>query len=476
MGGDLTLLLPMGAALVVACAALSLDAWGSRRAAVIVSSVGLMVAAGLSAMGVGVEAHSVLGAFGAGSALSAIVATVLFCGGLALLGGIDELSEHPRGGALAALAVLATMGAAAAAVSMELVALLVAIEIASVCAYGIVALGSGPRAAEASMKYFIQGAVATGFFMLGTALLVGLVAGTGSYQGLVDAFAQALERGAGAPAVVGVLLIASVLAFKAGAFPFHSWAPDAYEAASPTGAAVLAGAVKSGALFALTVAFGLVSASGASRFAVAGIAIGSIVFGNIAALKQTSYQRMLAYSGIAQAGYALVAILAYPVQQQAVFFVITYAIAATGSFAAAAAFKRADPAWDGSISGLAGMGSRLPLVSGSLAVLLLSLVGVPPLLGFWGKLYAFSAAIATIGWPLGVTLAIVGLLGSVVSFGYYGRVLRSLYFEEPTDESSAKPTWGSAGIATVIAAVLVVSGGVATLAMGVRFLGFLLGV
>jgi NADH-quinone oxidoreductase subunit N len=157
---------------------------------------------------------------------------------------------------------------------------------------------------------------------------------------------------------------------------------------------------------------------------------------------------------------------------EAAFIVATYAVAVAGAFAAAAAFKRANPEWDESIEGLAGLGSRHPLLSAALVVILLSLVGVPPLLGFWGKFFAFRAAIAT-GWAW---LALAGLLGSVVSFGYYGSVLRALYFEEPSEvpgEASRMSGEGSARYAVAVSAAIIASGGVAVLVGGARLVAAL---
>lgn len=463
---ELTFLLPLGIALAGAVAVLSLDAWGSRRASVLVAGLALLVAAVASVAGSLNATGSIWDVFGVGRGFAAMMTVVLVPGALALLGGLDELSAHPRGGVLAALGVLAVAAASAAPLALDYAALLLCVETASLCAYAIVALGRTHGASEAAMKYFIQGSVATGLLALGGAIFVGAVAGSTSY----DVFLSSLSVAPAGVAAAGVLLVAVGLSFKAGAFPFHSWVPDAYEMAPSAGAGVLAASVKAGAVLSLSILMLVLAPVGVSPDAIAAIALGSIVFGNLAALKQRSYARMLAYSGIAQVGYALVAVTAKAPVETA-FIVATYAVAVAGAFAAAAAFKRVDPEWDGSIAGLAGMGARSPLVSACLAVILLSLVGVPPLFGFWGKLYAFQAAIAT-GWTW---LALAGLLGSVVSFAYYGGVLRSMYFDEPADASGAADSAqarsaGSAGWAVIASSAIIAIGGVGVLIAGAELI------
>jgi NADH-quinone oxidoreductase subunit N len=151
---------------------------------------------------------------------------------------------------------------------------------------------------------------------------------------------------------------------------------------------------------------------------------------------------MLGYAGVAQAGYALIgAVVLNPTV--AVFFASTYAIATTGTFLAATAFRQVCPDWDGSIPGLAGLGRRFRMLAMSVAVLLISLAGIPPLLGFWGKFQVFAGAVTLsgqmflvsgnvlLGWVYAL-LAVVGIAGSVVSLAYYGRVLQALYLDEPS--------------------------------------------
>jgi len=236
--------------------------------------------------------------------------------------------------------------------------------------------------------------------------------------------------------MIAIALVFAAFAFKLGAFPFHAWAPDAYETAPAEASAFLASAVKVSVLVAVyTLLTSVIAQEGLLvqvQWLVAGIAAASIVFGNLAALAQRSYTRLLAYSGIAQVGYGLTAIVTGN-GSAALLFASAYGCAAAGAFAAARAYRAVEPDWDGSIAGMSGLGKRAPLLSAALAVLLFSLTGIPPLLGFWGKFLVFLSAAAAKN-PSWVWLAVLGLLGSVVSFGYYGYVLKTVYFDELDSE------------------------------------------
>jgi NADH-quinone oxidoreductase subunit N len=238
--------------------------------------------------------------------------------------------------------------------------------------------------------------------------------------------------------------------------------PDALESAPPAASAVLASVGKVAPLAAIAYLLGAQVLPGtrpASLAAVvtlvAGMACASIVFGNLAALRQKSFARMLGYSAIAQVGYGLVSVLYPGAVENTIVFAVLYALAALGSFLFIVAMREIDPEWDGSIAGLAGLSKRAPLLAASLAVLMLSLTGIPLTAGFWGKLFAFTNAYA--GGAL--WLVVVAMLGSVVSFGYYGGVLRAAFMEEPpSDPAPVAP--GRAGRAVVLIAALVLLAGI----------------
>ncbi len=452
MNANQVLFAVYGPLIVGALVALGADALSARKLALGAAALGLLVAAGVGiATGVLAPVADVADVLRVGGPFSSVPGVIALCGALALLGGWRTLASREGGGTTAGLYAFAAAAAGVVSAAADLTTLLIAIEIVALISYALVSEGRTTWSDEAAMKYFIQGSVAAGFFVLGMAVLVGLFAPTGHYSQLATALGEGVL---GDPAMVGVILIVAALAFKAGVAPLHTWAPDAYETAPVPSAAFLATGPKLGAVFALVM---FVTVADGSLKSVAlvplllGLSIVSVLVGSIGALGQKSYRRMLAYAGIAQVGYALLAVAMLD-PTSAAFFMSTYAIATAGTFLAAESFHRLNPAWDGTVSGLAGMGRRAPLTSAAVGVVLVSLVGIPPMLGFWGKFQVFATAIygsaaaflgggpALVGWLLAIAVA-VGLVGSIISVGYYGGVLRALYLlspDEPSVDSSAE--------------------------------------
>jgi NADH-quinone oxidoreductase subunit N len=453
----LMLALQLGPALLGAVIALAADAFDRRRAAVAWSALGLACsgAFGLYA-GMTAPGATAFGVLRVGGAFSTLPGLIALLAALVLWGGWREFTGRAGGGSSAALVALGAVASAAVAMSFDLLMLLVALETAAAAGYALVADAKTRRSDESALKYFVQGAIATGLFVMGLAVLLGGFVPSGGYGELATVFTTPSLPSA---ALAGALLVLAALAFKSSLVPFHSWAPDAYESARPEVAAFLASGPKLGAMGA-TALFMVVVASGAlaDRLIVvmAVIAGLSILVGSLGALRQRSYTRMLGYAGVAQAGYALIgALILNPAV--AVFFAATYAIATTGTFLAASGFRQARPDWDGSIEGLAGLGrGNARMLAVSVTTLLVSLAGIPPLLGFWGKFQVFAGAItmsgqmflvsgnALLGWTYAL-LAVAGIVGSVVSLAYYGGVLQVLYVEDPAsaghgaDELADKP-------------------------------------
>lgn len=428
---------PVALALVGAVLSLAAEAVERERLSIIVSSVALGAAAVIALVGAATVAPgAVWGVFVSGAGYSMAACVIMALGALAC---VTSLSAPEKG--RAALCGLISISAAALAVlaaANDIIVMVVALETAAVVGYALVALARTPRASEAAMKYFVQGAVATAVLVLGiaAAVLAGVLVPAGG------GLSSVLSGSEASAAMIAIALVFAAFAFKLGAFPFHSWAPDTYETAPPEAAAFLSSAVKVGVLVAVyTLLTSVLAQEGLLvrvQWLVAGIAAASVVFGNLAALAQRSYTRLLAYSGIAQVGYGLTAIVTGN-GNAALLFVSAYGCAAAGAFAAARAYRSTAPDWDGSIAGMAGFARRAPVLSAALAVLLFSLTGIPPLFGFWGKFLVFLSAAAATS-PSWVWLAVVGLLGSVVSFGYYGYVLKTVYFDDsaPEGETSAK--------------------------------------
>jgi NADH-quinone oxidoreductase subunit N len=340
----------------------------------------------------------------------------------------------------------------------DLAVLVVAIEIVAIAGYALVAAAHTDASREAAVKYVIQGAVATALGILGIGLAFAFGGGELAYGPVSDA----LKAEGGREVLLAAVLVLSLLVFKVGGFPFHSWAPDAFETAKPAEAAFLASVPKLAAFTALVVLFNASVFAGAmpvtaTLFGI--LAAASIAFGNLAALGQQSVGRMLGYSAIAHAGYGLVGLAAGGAASlTAIFFAGTYALGAVLAFLGLQAVRDARPSWDGSRSGLSGLAGTAPWASAVVAVGMLSLTGMPLFVGFWGKLAVFIAAVqAGHTW-----LAVVGVIGSVISFGYYGAVIRSLYFESPAEGGDeavpARRSRSAIAVAILLAAVVVLLG------------------
>jgi NADH-quinone oxidoreductase subunit N len=456
-----------------AAAASLFGAWGRRTGAVIAAVAGLGAGSLLATYQALLPAvWSPALPFGNLAAVAVVACLVL--GAIVIAASTDTLTAGDAGHRIAALSALAASAAAALAAATDLLAVFLAVETLALCGYALVALGGTDRARESAMKWFVQGSVATAVFIVGLGVLLARTGGSLAYTSIAR---LASAPTSSVPLAVGFALVLAALAFKAGAFPFHSWMPDAFETAPASATAVLASAGKVGPLAAavwLTLAVG--GATGDRIAPVAAVlAVGSIVFGNLAALRQRSLARMLAYSGIAQVGYALVGLALGGAAVTVIVFAVLYGATSAASFLFVVAVHGSEPAWDGSIAGLAGLSRRRPVLAVSLAVIMLSLTGIPLTAGFWGKFVIFApAATGPYLW-----LAVVAMLGSVVSFGYYGAVLRSAFMDEvgPTlrpisvdvdaPAGEAAPVASSpATVATVLLAALIVAIGVLPFVIG----------
>ncbi len=334
-----------------------------------------------------------------------------------------------------ALLLLAAVGLMLLISSNNLLMIFVAVELVSLSLYAMTALDkTSPASAEAALKYFLFGSVAAAFMLFGISLLYGV---TGQLQ--LDAIAGKLQTQHLEPIhYVALVMTLTGFAFKIAAAPFHLWAPDVYQAAPTPIASFIASASKVGSFFVLAriVLAGFGSARGGAGWGhlaagwvpvLAILATVSMVIGNLVAIVQTRVKRLLAYSAIAHGGYALMALLAD--EQRAVssllFYVITYAITVLGAFGVVAMVEHSGGR--DRFSDFAGLSRRAPLLSFCMLVFLLSLAGIPPLSGFFGKFYVFTAAISGPDHLQAFWLLIVGGATSVVSIYYYLQVLKQIY-------------------------------------------------
>jgi NADH-quinone oxidoreductase subunit N len=361
------------------------------------------------------------------------------------------------------LVLFATVGMMVLTAATDLVTLFVGLETMSIALYVLAAIQRRSIFSnEAGFKYLILGAFSSAFLLYGMALLYGSTR-TLNLELMVAtvqadaAIAQSMLFMAG----WGLLLVG--LGFKVAMVPFHMWTPDVYDGSPAPVAGFMAAGVKAASFAALL----RVAWSGAPAFldiwgpAIAALAIVTMVFGNIVALAQTNLKRLLAYSAIAHAGYLLVGVLASrPETDDAaasgvLFYLLAYGLMNVGAFALVSLVSRREGE-SAELSGFGGLARRNPVASAAMAVCLLSLAGIPPTAGFWGKLYIFEAAMEN-GY---VGLAVVALLNSAVAMFYYLRVIVAMYMKEPTSE----PYEGESvqiGLAMALVAVLILWIGIA---------------
>lgn len=326
------------------------------------------------------------------------------------------------------LMLLATLGMTIMASANDLLTLYVGLELAALPSYVLAAFHrADDRSAEAGLKYFVLGALASGILLYGVTLVYGFAGSTQLDQIAAVAGAQA-TRSIGL--LFGIVFILSGLAFKVSAVPFHMWTPDVYEGAPTPVAAFFSAAPKAAALGlmarVLVVAFPGKAAADWQQILIF-IAIASMVLGAVAAVAQTNVKRLLAYSSIANIGFALVGLT--PGTPQGVsallFYVSVYVAMTLGSFLCLLQLRRPDGRPVEALADLAGLSKSQPRLALALAVFMFSLAGIPPLLGFWPKFAVFQAAIAhgLIG------LAVIGFIASVVAAFYYLRVIKIMYFD-----------------------------------------------
>ena len=335
----------------------------------------------------------------------------------------------------------------------HLVSLLIGIETMSLAVYALVACR--PRSAagtEGALKYFLMGALATGFYVYGMALVYGTTGGEMSLPGIA---AQAARAGGNPLFVLGVFLILAAFLFKVAAVPFHMWMPDAYEGAPTPVTGFMAAGVKAAAFAGMLRLFGSALSQPEVALGHAGwvrgvglVALASMVLGNLAAIRQESVKRMLAYSSIAHAGYLLVGVAAagYKVAAASsalIFYLAAYAATTVGAFAVAAWVGRRGDECD-RVEDWAGIARKRPALALVMTLFLLSLAGVPPTGGFFAKFYLFRAAVEQ---PDLIWLVVAAVIMSVVSVYYYLRVVVAMYFRERAEPATG---YASPAIGTVL--------------------------
>lgn len=378
----------------------------------------------------------------------------------AVLSAQSKFTEHV--GEYLALILLATVGMMFLASAEDLLMIFISLELLSLSLYVLTAFNKrNIKSAEAALKYFLFGGMAAAFTLFGLSLLYGMSGSTN-----LPEIAKGLA-GKGLDPLLIVAIVTTVVGFgfKVAAVPFHLWAPDAYEGAPTPSAAFIATGSKVASFFILAkvmmIGFAGAEGSGAWRGFISGwvptvavVAALSMVLGNLTAIAQSSVKRLLAYSAIAHAGYMLLGVLANTETSLAslLFYVITYAVTTLGAFGVVQVVE--DATGSDSIESFAGLSRRAPVLSLCLLVFLLSLGGIPPLAGFIGKFFVFSAVVGADAKHLGLLwLVVLAIAMSAVSFYYYLRVLKAAYVVDRTDATNGADAIG-VPVATLVVLVV----------------------
>jgi NADH-quinone oxidoreductase subunit N len=332
------------------------------------------------------------------------------------------------------LMVFATLGMLMMVSANDLISLYLGLELQSLSLYVMAAFRKDTlRSSEAGLKYFVLGALSSGMLLYGSSMIYGF-SGTTNFTELGAIFAQtaASEEAISLGVIVGITFVIAGLAFKVSAVPFHMWTPDVYEGAPTAVTAFFANAPKIAAM-ALTIRvlmgpFG--DLAGEWQQIVIFVSIASMLLGAFAAINQTNIKRLMAYSSIGHVGYMLVGLAAGTEAgvRGMVIYLAIYLMMNVGTFACILSMRRSEGMVEG-IEDLKGLSKTNPYMAAALLFFMFSMAGIPPLAGFFGKLYIFLAAIQAELYGL----ATIGVLSSVVAAFYYVRIVKLMYFDEPSE-------------------------------------------
>ncbi|WP_294764673.1 NADH-quinone oxidoreductase subunit NuoN [uncultured Rhodoferax sp.] len=344
-----------------------------------------------------------------------------------------------RGGELFTLSIFALLGMFVMISGNNFLVIYMGLELLTLSSYALVALRRDHVAAtEAAMKYFVLGAMASGFLLYGMSMLYGA---TGSLD--VNEVFKAIASGQIRHMVLvfGLVFLVAGLAFKLGVVPFHMWIPDVYHGA-PTAATLMIGGAPKLAAFAIVMRLlveGMLPLAGDWQQMLMVLSIGSLLVGNLAAIAQTNIKRMLAFSTIAQMGFVLLGLMSGVVNgntalganaySSAMFYVVSYVLTTLATFGVILLLSR-EGFESEEIADFAGLNQRSPLYAAVMTVCLFSLAGIPPLVGFYAKLSVLQALVAS-GDSMYLVLAVFSVLMSLIGAFYYLRVIKVMYFDEP---------------------------------------------
>ena len=371
-----------------------------------------------------------------------------------------------RGGEWYVLSVLSLLGAFVMISANNFMLLYLGLECLTLAGYALVALRRDhTTAVEAAMKYFVLGAMASGFLLYGLSMLYGAT-GTLDIGGVFKAVASGQIRHQ--VLVFGLVFVVAGLAFKFGTVPFHMWIPDVYQGA-PTAVTLMIAAAPKLAAFAMAIRLlveGLLPLAFDWQQMLGLLAIASLLIGNLAAIAQTNLKRMLAYSTISHRGFVLLGLMAGVVNgnalaaanaySSAMFYVVTYVLSTLVSFGVILLLSR-EGFESEEIADFAGLNHRSPLYAGIMAICLFSMAGLPPLVGFQAKLSVLQALIST-GLSAYIGLAVFAVIMSLIGAFYYLRVIKVMYFDDPVSEAPIQAPADMRAVLTINGAMLLILG------------------
>jgi NADH-quinone oxidoreductase subunit N len=381
-----------------------------------------------------------------------------------LLSVNSTFTEHV--GEFVLLILVATAGMMFLVGSQDLLVIFISLELLSLSLYILAAFSKrSPQSWEAALKYFLFGGMSAAFLLFGFSLLYGLSNSTS----LPHIAAAIHGPGLNPLLVIAIVTSAVGLGFKVAAAPFHFWAPDVYQGAPAPSAAFIASGSKVASFFIFfqLAAIGLAGAEGTAALphpirgwvpVIALLAAFSMLLGNLVAIRQSSLRRLLAYSAIAHAGYMLLAIAAHTQQSLAalLYYVITYAFATVGAFAVIAVVE--EHRGSDQLSNFDGLSRQAPILSFCLAIFLLSLAGIPPLAGFFGKFYLFVTVLNAPKSMALLWLVVLAIAMSAVSLYYYLKVLKKVYVAPPSEAPDLQSPVLSQVLALLLAGAVILFG------------------
>ena len=430
---NLAMTLPESVLALGSIALMLVAAWGGQASTRAVSwaSVAVIAGAGIALLGPASSGGDAFDGLYRADAFSTFSKVLIYIAAAISIVLAPRFFEHTAGDDLRpeypVLILLSTCGMGMMVSAGDMLTLYVGLELQSLSAYVLASfMRRDTRSAEAGLKYFVLGALASGILLYGISLVYGF-SGTTTFDGIADAYTGTRSLGL----MFGLVFVFAGIAFKIAAVPFHMWTPDVYEGAPTPVTAFFASAPKvAGVALAVRVA---VEAMGPAveqwRQIVIFAALASIVLGAVAAIGQSNVKRLLAYSSINNVGFALIGLAAgTPEGVAGVMTYMTIYVAMTlGSFLVVLQMRDHDGQPVETLASLAGMSRTRPGLALALAIFMFSLAGIPPLFGFYAKFAVFDAAVDAGLFPL----AVVGIVASVIGAYYYLRVVKTMYFDEP---------------------------------------------